>query len=322
MRRFLILLASSLCLQIGLSDLTAQNREILGEFRIGIIGQDQDDPIYQATQIGAQRAALQLSRDLSIDVEVVIATPNRTLGADQSIALGKLFIGDTDGILISPGDSEIVRPAVEFAIEQGQEMVFFETAIEGIEPLASFTADEETAGRLAAKAILRKLPSTGRIAILTSNTPSPTLKKRLAGARAVLGYRRIEKIVTCNEDYRSAIEAIIKAEEEDRNDLIRGWLFLDDWPLKGLPALPWKPGKLPCVTIQSSPTAFLYIDQEYVDTLVVHPYYEWGYQGVETLVNKLFKDITPGNRLKQSEPTLIDWKNVDQYRQDWADWLR
>jgi ribose transport system substrate-binding protein len=313
---------AALLLLIGAHTAHAQNREILGEYRIGIVGRDQNDAIYQATHLGAQDAARKLSQRYSIDVELLVFTPNIEQGESQSSSLAELFIEDADGLIISPIDSETSLPAIEFAVEQGQQVVFFENQIEGIEPLTAIIADEVEAGRLAGETILKHLPTKGRVAILMSDESDPGMLDRLKGVRAALGYQGIQTIVRCQPQYLSAIEAIRAAQEADRNDWIKGWVFLGDWPLLGMPALPWQPGKLPCVAIQSSPSAFMYFDQGYVSALIVHPYYDWGYASVEALVNKLHKNTPPEDVKTLTAPRVIDWRNVEAYRENWKTWLK
>ena len=63
-----------LVLLIWCNALEAQNRELLGEYKIGIVGRDQEDPIYQAAREGAEAAALKLNEKYSIDIELVIFT--------------------------------------------------------------------------------------------------------------------------------------------------------------------------------------------------------------------------------------------------------
>lgn len=318
---FRISLFSLVALCLGAS-LHGQNREILAEYKIGIIGRDQEDAIYQATHLGAQTAARELSAKYSIDVELLVLTPNKEQGGNQETSMAELFIEDADGFIISPANPNVIRPSVLFAMEQGQEIVYFERELNGTKPLAAILADENKAGKLAGEAILKELPTKGRVAILTSKTPDVALTQRLEGLRSALGFRRIESVITCEPDYMSAIQAIRAAEEGDRNDLIKGWVFLDDWPLLGLPAFPWKPNELPAVAIQSSPSAFIYIDQEYVDTLVVHPYYDWGYLTVETLINKLHLEKVPESPVIITEPRVVDWRNIDSYRESWKEWLK
>jgi ABC-type sugar transport system substrate-binding protein len=301
---------------------SAQNREVLGEYKIGIIGRDQEDTIYQAAHLGAQDAAQALSEKYSIDVELLIATPEASQGSSQPNSLAELFIQEADGFIISPGNSEIVASSIDFAMEAGQAVIFFESELEGVQPMAAILADEEQAGRLAGKTILKKLPTRARVAVLTSTEPSPQLKQRLNGVRAALGYRRIEKVVATEPNYHAAIKTIRAAEEADRNDQIKGWIFLEDWPLLGMPALPWQPGKLPVVAIQSSPSAFIYTDRGYLEALVVHPYYEWGYKSVVTMVEKLHNDTSPESRKILTQPRVVDWRNLKDYREDWQTWFK
>lgn len=305
-----------------LPPLSGQNREILGEYKIGIIGRDKEDSIYQAAHLGAQVAARELSEKYSIDVELLIATPEASQGGSQPASLAELFLREADGFIISPGNGEMVAPSINFALQEGQEVLFFESQLEGVTPMAAILADEEQAGRLAGKAILKKLPTRARVAILTSNSPTPQLEERLAGVRAALGYRRIEKVITTEPNYHAAIKTIQRAEEEDRNDQIEGWIFLEDWPLLGMPALPWEPGKLPVVAIQSSPSAFIYADSGYIDALVVHPYYEWGYKSVVTMVEKLHNNEAPDEAIILTQPKLVDWRNLEAYRQNWQTWFK
>ncbi|HBR93911.1 MAG TPA: hypothetical protein DEA90_07070 [Opitutae bacterium] len=313
---------SILALALWGTALSAQNRELLGEYKIGIIGRDQEDAIYQAAHEGAQAATLELSRKYSIDVELVILTPNQAQGGNQVTSLAELFIEDADGLIISPQDSETVRASIEFALEQGEELVYFESQLPEIPVLASVLADEVEAGRMAGREILKKLPTKGRVAILTSDDPSPELQQRMQGLREVLSYRRIESTITTAPDYQSAIAAIVAAEQADRNDLIKGWVFLEDWPLLGMPALPWKPHELPVVAIQSSPSAFMYVDQGYLDALVVHPYYQWGVQSVTTMIEKLHNGQSPEKRIMRTTPRIVDWRNVEAYRNNWKQWLK
>jgi ribose transport system substrate-binding protein len=302
--------------------LPAQNRELMGEYKIGIVGRDQEHAIYQAAHEGAQAAALALSEKYSIDIELVIFTPNKSQGNSQMNSLAELFIEDADGLIISPRNSDAIRASVDFAIQQGQEVVFFESQLPESAALASVLADEVEAGRMAGREILEKLPTKARVAILTSETPDTELEQRMAGLREVLGYRRIESIITCAPNYQSAIAAILAAEEADRNDLIKGWVFLEDWPLLGMPALPWKPNELPVVAIQSSPSAFMYVDRGYLDALVVHPYYDWGKKSMEIMVEKLHNGNVPEESMVRTTPRIVDWRNVEAYRDSWKKWLK
>ena len=302
--------------------LVAQNREVLAEFKIGIVGHDLEDPTYQAAHSGAEDAARALSEQYSIDVEVVVLTPKQAEGEDQLTALGQLLTEEADGFLISPKHVDDVSSSISFAVEQGQEVVLFEQSIEELPVLASMITDETGVGKLAATAILPKLPTRGRVAILISENPSAAELERLAGVREILGYKRIETVVRSQANYAAANAAISETKEADRSHLIKGWILLNDWALRGPPSLPWEPGKLPCVAVQTSPSVILYLKQKYIDAFVVHPHYEWGKTGVELIVNKLYREAAPESTIITTPAKIIDWRNVDSYQQNWKHWLK
>ncbi|MFP4259971.1 MAG: substrate-binding domain-containing protein [Opitutales bacterium] len=302
--------------------LAGQNREILAELKIGIIGESQEAAIYQAAHLGAQDAARELSEKYSIDVELIVATPNLTRGENQSTALAELYLEGADGLMISPNPDDFTVSSLEFAAENGMEILYFERELPSPRPLAAVLPDERAAGRLAGEAMRKALPKGARAAILTAETPEPQLQARLEAVRATLGYRRIETVVHSNPSYRGAMRRIAEAEADDHDQLIKGWVFLEDWPLQGMPTLPWKPGSKPVVAIQSSPSAFVYSEQGYLNALVVHAYYQWGYRGVEILVEKIYRDQPPADRRILTEPELIDWRNFDAYRENWKVWFK
>ena len=310
------------CLFLSSTVARAQNQEVLGEYRIGIIGRDGSDAVYHAFHKGASDAARDLAVNDSIDIELFDRTPQSPDPEAQIEAVSQLFVEEADGIVISPVDPAALQPVLTFVSGQGVEVVLFEATVEDFNPLASFPADETEAGRLAGLAALKEMPRSGRAAILIDRNADANMRARLDGIRSSLGYRRIYGIVECEPDYNSAIEAIQQATEADVNDLIGGWIFLDDWPLLGLPALPWKPGKGDCVAIQSSPSTLMYLEREYIDALIVHPYYEWGYESVKTLIDKLHKGTDPEEAVILLPPQTIDWRNIDTYRANWTAWMK
>jgi ribose transport system substrate-binding protein len=311
-----------ICLLFWASLLSAQNREILAEYRIGFIGQDIENPIYEAAYKGAQSAARELEENYSITIDIAMSTPMLTQGETQTTALNKLRTETLDGLIISPEDSKELIGSIERVLAIEESVVFFEKQHPDASPLVAALADEVEAGRMAGREILKHLPTGGRVAILTRANPTAEYRQRMQGLREVLGFRRIERVVHCEPNYRASIEAIEAAEAEDRNGLIRAWVFLDDWPLRGMPALPWKAGERPLVAIQSSPSAFLYMDRGYLSALVVHPYFDWGYTSVKGLVEKLFNNRMPEEKQFYFDPEIVDKRSAGAYQKNWKRWLK
>ena len=312
----------TLCLLFFGFSLSAQNREILAEYRIAFMGQDIENPIYEAAFKGAQLAARELEREYSIQIELMMRTPMVTEGVTQTAVLSELQHERLDGLIISPAEDASIRDAIGAALEIEDAVVFFENQLPEAVPLLSVLADETEAGRMAGREILKHLPTGGRVSILTRTKPTEELRQRLKGVREVLGFRRIESVVHCDPNYRAAIERLHQAEEADRNGLIDAWIFLEDWPLRGMPALPWQPGAKPLVALQSSPSAFLYMEQGYLKALVVHPYFDWGYTGMEALIKKIHDKQSPEVNSIYFEPGIINLRGQREYQDSWREWLR
>ena len=312
----------SLLLLLNFSQtLQAQNNELLGSYKIAFIGKDKESSKYKAVFSGIKDAAKTLGKELSIEVEVLELSPIQNQEDTQSEAIIQSFLKNVDGIILSATDNENLSTALKLIQFHKKEIVLLEQPLSSIAPLLSIQPNEVQAGKLAAKALLKQLPTRGRVAILTSSQPSDILKQRMQGVKSILGYKRIETIVQTEPNYKSALKSIKQAEDNDVDHHIKGWLFLDDWGLRGMPDLPWKPNALPLVTIQSSATTNLFYDLGYLNAMVLHSYHDWGYQASEVLIKKLFKKQSPANNVTIPEPILVNWENIDVYKKYWREWL-
>ena len=312
----------SLLLLLNFSQtLQAQNNELLGSYKIAFIGQDKESSKYKAVFSGIKNAAKTLGKEFSIEVEVLELSPTKNQEATQSDAIIQSFLKNVDGIILSPSENENLSSALKLIQFNKKEVVLLEQPAGSISPLLSIQPNEVQAGKLAAKALLKKLPTQGRVAILTCSEPSITFKQRIQGVKAILGYKRIETVVQTEPNYKSALKSIKEAEADDVDHYIKGWLFLDDWALRGMPDLPWQPNTLPLVTIQSSAITNLFYDLGFLNAMVLHPYNDWGYQASEAIIKKLFKKQSPINNVFIPKPILVNWENVDVYKKYWQEWL-
>ena len=300
--------------------LSAQNLEVLGEYKIAFIGAQSNQARYQAAYVGARDAALELSRQYSIDLEVVELTPKAN--EDQVQALAQAFVIEADGIILSPSSGVNLIPSLEYAESMGQSIVFFEHGLNDWSPSFEILADEFEIGRLMGERLLRELPTQTRVAILHADPETPALSERLQGIRSALGYRRIEKVVTTAPDYASAIATIQATEAADKNDQISGWVFMEDWAMTGFPALPWQPGTKPTITLCTNPTTLLYLQQGYVQSLITQPYYDWGYQSLQKLAETLHLNQAPEPAQIISEAIVIGPNELKSQQENWKRWLQ
>ena len=320
-KAFIYIISLLLFLNFSLT-LQAQNNELLGTYKIVFIGKDKESSKYKAVFSGINDAAKTLGKAFSIEVEVFELSPIQGPEESQSKSIIQSFLKNVDGIILSPSENENLSSVLKLTQFHEKEIVLLEQPVNAITPLLTIQPDEFEAGKLAAKAILKKLPTQGRVAILTSSDPSPIFDSRMQGVKAILGYKRIEAVIKTEPNYKSALISIKQAEKNDVNHYINGWIFLDDWALQGMPDLPWKPNSLPLVTIQSSASTNLFYDLGYLQSMVLHPYHEWGYKASEALIEKLFKKRNPTNNKYEAKPILVNWENIELYKKHWKQWLR
>lgn len=318
MQRVLIFI---LCLSFSLGAY-GQNNELLGTYKIAFIGQDNESAKYKAVFAGIESEAKRLCSEYSIEVEVIQLSPqNSGLENPQSAAIAKTFLEDIDGIIISPVSDEPLDTLLGLSKAHGKEIIFIENSVTSVAPFLFIKPDEVEAGRLAGRALLKKLPTGGRVAILSKVNPDQTFQNRLLGVKKVLGYKGIETIVYTEPNYQSALSAIKQAMQADVNHYIKGWVFLEDWPLQGMPEFSWPQKSLPVVAIQTSPTAYLAYDLGYVESFVLHPYFEWGTISANSIIKKLFKGTVPQSDRIKLKPISVDWQNIALYRNYWKAWL-
>ena len=320
-KAFIYLISLFLLLNCSLT-LQAQNNELLGSYKIVFIGKDKESSKYKAVFSGIKDAAKALVKEYSIEIEVLELSPMQGQKEAQSKAIIQSFLKNVDGIILSPSANENLNSVLKLTEFHKKEIVLLEQSLDSITPLLTVQPNEIEAGKLLAKAILKQLPTQGRVAILTSTEPSAIFKDRMKGVKSILGYKRIETVIQTEPNYKSAIKSIQQAEDNDVDHYIKGWIFLDDWALRGMTDLPWKPNTLPLVTLQSSATTNLFYDLDYLKAMVLHPYHEWGYEASETLIRKLFKKQNPSSPVYIPKPILVNWENIELYKKYWTQWLR
>ena len=189
--------------------LQAQNNELLGSYKIGYVGKDFESTKNKAIYSGIKAATKNLGKKLSIDVETLVFCKTDPLtNKPQTKAIKNSFLKNVDGIIISPSEEESLLPVLKLTQDFGKEIIFLESELKSIEPLIFIKADEFSAGSKLATAILKKLPTSGRIAILSANKNSYLLKERMRGIKSTLGYKRIETIIYTHKNYQDAVKAI------------------------------------------------------------------------------------------------------------------
>jgi ribose transport system substrate-binding protein len=170
--------------------------------------------------------------------------------------------------------------------------------------------------------LAKLMDGKGVVAILAGNPNAPNLQKRVAGVRAEAGkYPGITILDSfyhkeTPQDAAAKIEQVMQAHPE-----ITGWAFVGGWPLFTANALKWQPGTVQCVSVDALPACLAYIRSGHVPVLLGQQCYEWGYQSVKLLVDKIVFKKDPPTAIVVSDLIRVDKNNVDAYAKNWDKWL-
>jgi ribose transport system substrate-binding protein len=160
------------------------------------------------------------------------------------------------------------------------------------------------------------------VAILAGNQNAPNLQKRVQGMKTVaekypdITIRGVYYHKETPQDAAARIEQVMEA-----NPDITGWGFVGGWPLFTDNALKWEPGTIKCVSVDALPAELQYIRSGHVQLLLGQQCYEWGYQSVVLLINKIYLKKDPENIKVVSDLIPVTKQNVDDYAKNWDKWL-
>ncbi len=303
----------------------AQNLEILGEYSLGVLGEGPRDFTDTAVYAGAFDAAEALSLKYTIRLNIVSLTPLAGTIAESEANLRSLLTETPfDGLAVSPPSEkpEWFARTLRALSEKGTQLTTFQRQLSAPTEHISFPADNHAAGYLAANETLKRLPRRGTIAILAGNhSEDAVLAARLEGAVAALG-RAPHTVISCAPDFNSALEAVREAHRADRDRRIRGWIFLDDWPLRGQGDLPWQGRDLTAVAIEASPASLPYLRNGQLAGVVMQPAYAWGYASVVELVYALHDRTGEAPARPEMVPVFFSRAELPDIEAKWRDWQR
>jgi hypothetical protein len=63
------------------------------------------------------------------------------------------------------------------------------------------------------------------------------------------------------------------------------------------------------------------MEQNYVQKLIIFPYFDWGYESTNILIRFLYEQVTPATNKVISAPKVIDRNRLDEAMNEWKDWL-
>jgi ribose transport system substrate-binding protein len=294
------------------------------EYVFALIAKNQGNPVFQAARIGAEDAALELSRKLGVSIKVRWQTPNEDDAQKQVEFLEQMVSQGVDGVSISCVIADTLTPAIDKAVEEGVAVMCFDSDAPQSKRFAFYGTDDMEAGRLIMRELATELgPGKHVVGIPGGNQNAANIQNRIKGA--VEEAKNYPDITIKGPFYSKETpqDAAAKLEEvQTANPDIDGWAMIGSWALFTDALLKWEPGKIKIVAMDALPAELPYVRQAVVARLYAQQTYQWGYRSVEILADKVLQGKDPATPVEYSPLLLVDKGNVDQTEQDWKKWLR
>jgi ribose transport system substrate-binding protein len=156
----------------------------------------------------------------------------------------------------------------------------------------------------------------GKIAILAGNQNAPNLQNRVKGVKEEAAKSPGITIVGTfnhNETPQDAAAEVTRVTNAYPD--IQGWAMIGGWALF-TPALltDLDPNRVKVASVDALGSELVYVDKGIAPVLLAQPVYQWGYIGVNTIIDKV--------QLKKDVPTIIPMDLVRVTKANLGEWAR
>ncbi|MGQ0640517.1 MAG: substrate-binding domain-containing protein [Gemmatimonadaceae bacterium] len=283
---------------------------------IAVIAKSSSNPVFLAARTGAEAAAKAISDSGTVQVEVLWLTPPQEDGQVQAQRIQQAVNDGADAILISCSDAGKVNGAINDAVDRGVAVMTFDSDAPDSKRFAYYGVDDLKTGASTMAELATLMGGKGNVAILAGNQNAPNLQRRVQGAREEAAkHPGIEVIGTFNhiETPQDAAGEVVRV--NNAYPEIGGWAMIGGWPLFTQTLLTdINPQRIKVVAVDALPAQLAYVDKGIAPVLLAQPVYQWGYVGVQTIVDKLHH--------KKDVPTIIPMELVRVTRETLGDWAR
>jgi ribose transport system substrate-binding protein len=287
-----------------------------GRISIAVIAKSSNNPVFLAARTGAEAAARDLSAQHGIQVEVMWMTPPQEDGQVQAQRIQQAVNAGADAILISSSDAAKLTGAINDAVGRGVEVMTFDSDVPQSRRFAYYGVDDVAIGRSVMAELATLLNGRGSVAILAGNQNAPNLQRRAQGVREEAAkHPGIRVVGTFNhiETPQDAAAEVIRV--NNAYPEVNAWAMVGGWPLFTQTLLTdIDPAHTKVVAVDALPAQLAYVERGVVPVLLAQPVYQWGYVGVQTIVEKL--------HLNRDVPEVIPMQPVRVSRENLGEWAR
>lgn len=289
---------------------------------IGMIAKSQSNPVFIAARKGAEARAKEQSELLKVPVKIDWRTPNDEDAQKQAEFIEQLVAAGADAITIACSDASKVTRAIDDAAAKGTVVMCFDSDAPESKRLCYVGTDDVECGRQVMRHVAKLLgDKPGTIAILAGNQTATNLQKRVRGAEeelkqhSNLTLKDVYYHKETPQDAYAQVESVQKANPE-----INGWAMIGGWPLMTERALPWKPGEIICVSVDTLKPQLEHLRMGDVQLLLGQQYFYFGSQCVDLLLAKVRDNKDPEKTVDFAALDEVTKENVDEYAKNWEKW--
>ncbi|MDB4876820.1 MAG: Periplasmic binding protein domain protein [Gemmatimonadetes bacterium] len=283
---------------------------------IAVIAKSSNNPVFLAARTGAEAAAKDLSAKNHITVTVNWLTPPQEDGQVQAQRIQQAVNDGVDAILISCSDASKLTGAINDAVDRGVAVMTFDSDAPQSKRFAYYGVDDVKTGRETMAELAKLMNGKGKVAILAGNQNAPNLQHRVQGVKeeaAKYPGITIAGVFNHTETPQDATAEVVRVDNAYPD--IGGWAMIGGWPLFTQSLLTdIDPKRIKVVAVDALPAELAYIDKGVVPVLLAQPVYQWGYIGVETIVDKL--------HFKKDVPQIIPMELVRVTKANLGEWAR
>ena len=298
----------------GDTQTAAAPRAAGGKFTIALIAKSSTNPVFLAARTGAEAAAKEQSAKTGMDIQVVWLTPPQEDAQVQAQRIQQAVNDGANAILISCSDAGKVTGAINDAVARGVPVMTFDSDAPQSQRFAYYGVDDVKTGRLVMEELAKLMNGKGKIGILAGNQNAPNLQNRVKGVKEEAAKSPgIQILGTFNhvETPQDAAAEVVRVGNAYPD--IQGWAMIGGWALF-TPSLvkDLDPNRVKIAAVDALGPQLVYVERGIAPVLLAQPVYQWGYVGVNTIVDKVIskKDvpaIIPMDLVRVSKENLGQW---------------
>jgi len=286
------------------------------KFTIAMIAKSSTNPVFLAARTGAEAAAKEQSAKTGLDVQVNWLTPPQEDGQVQAQRIQQAVNDGADAILISCSDAGKVNGAIDDAVNRGVPVMTFDSDAPQSKRFAFYGVDDMKTGQMVMSELAKMMNGKGKIGILAGNQNAPNLQRRVQGVKEEAAKTPgIQILGTFNhiETPQDAAAEVVRVGNAYPD--INGWAMIGGWALF-TPSLvkDLDPNRVKIVSVDALGSELVYIDKGIAPVLLAQPVYQWGYVGVNTIIDKLHN--------KKDVPVIIPMELVRVSKDNLGEWAR